>query len=94
MVEFFDNHKPQHAELDELILEWGPVGDVFAVHLVRRMRRHDHPESELRLTFEYGRNGRDDAGSAPIATWRDAVAQGGYRLVRGARVRRRDLSQS
>lgn len=49
MIHFQHNHKPQHAELDQLSCSWS--GRELAI--VRRMRRHGQPETTLSLVFGY-----------------------------------------
>lgn len=95
MSAFFEESKPQHAELDELVCEWGPVDDGWELAIDRRMRRHDHPEARLRLVFGYTASGqRTSSGSASIRSWRDARELDGYLATRGARPRYRRLDQS
>lgn len=95
MASFFEESKPQHAELDELECRWSPVEGGWELAIVRRMRRHDHPEAQLRLVFGYtASDQRTSSGSASIRTWRDARELDGYLATRGARPRYRRLDQS
>ena len=94
MTDFVTNHKPQHAELDELAVEWAPAGEFFELSVVRRMRRHDQPAVELRLTLGYTGAHNMTSGSSPASTWRDLRELDGYKIVRGSRVRYRTLTQS
>ena len=54
MTDFFANHKPQHAELDELTTSDRKRGDRRVLTIKRRMQRHDHPVASLRLSFANG----------------------------------------
>ena len=95
MEEFFAEHRPQHAELDELVCRWGPSGDAWEFAVVRRMQRHGHPVSELILRFGYAAApDRRAAGEARASTWQEVRELDGYRAARAARVRYRRLDQS
>ena len=87
MVQFRESYRPQHAELDELFCRWGPANDRYEFAIVRRMRRHDHPEALLSLVFEYARApSRVGSGTASITTVRDATSTEGYRSIARAAV--------
>lgn len=95
MLDFREHHKPQHAELDELSARWAPVQGGYEFSIVRRMHRHDHPESELALTFRFAPSRtRTAAGSTVITSLRDATATAGYRAISRAAIVDRQLTQS
>lgn len=95
MEEFVSGHRPQHAELDELVCRWGPAGDAWEFAVVRRMQRHGHPVSELTLAFGYtATTDRSSPGEAVVSTAREVRELDGYHVTRGARPRYRRLDQS
>lgn len=57
MIEFARVHQPQHAEIDVLESRAVALSDGYELTLTRRMRRHDHPEAKLRLTFTFDERG-------------------------------------
>jgi len=57
MRRFFAEHKPQHAESDRLTSAARPVRGHHERVFARRMQRHDHPVSTLRLVFELDGDG-------------------------------------
>ncbi|HOT34037.1 MAG TPA: hypothetical protein PL156_04845 [Rhodoglobus sp.] len=91
MLDFARDFRPQHAELDELFCRWGPTEQRYEFAIVRRMRRHDHPEAQLSLVFEFAPTpSRVGSGTAAVTTERDATSTDGYRaIVRAAVVGRR-----
>lgn len=95
MEDFFATHRPQHAELDELVCRWGFVDGGWQFSIVRRMQRHGHPVSELSLAFGYPASGpRAVEGEARVLDARSIREVEGYSATRGARVRYRRLDQS
>lgn len=94
MTRFHALSKPQHGEIDELMCQWGPVPGAqeweFAV--VRRMTRHDHPETGLRLALRYPLRPDDPTGSAVVASAEEARATLGYETARGRTPRSRGIS--
>jgi len=92
MVEFSRDHKPQHAELDELTCSWGPAESGYEFAIVRRMRRHDQPEAALSLVYGYTQTAeRTETGSHTISRWQDASETAGYRAVVKSKPRYRRL---
>ena len=57
MRRFFADHTPQHAESDRLASTLRTVRGRRERVLARRMQRHDHPVSTLRLVFELDDDG-------------------------------------
>lgn len=94
MTRFHALSKPQHGEADELTCEWGPAPDTteWEFALVRRMTRHDHPETRLRLALRYTLRPTDNAGVAVISSARDARATIGYESTRGRAPRSRTIT--
>jgi len=87
MLDFSDRFRPQHAEVDELFCRWGPAEHRYEFAIVRRMRRHDHPEALLSLVFEFAPTpSRVGNGLAAVTTERDATSTDGYRAVTRAAV--------
>jgi hypothetical protein len=87
MLDFSERYRPQHAELDELFCRWGPTEHRYEFAIVRRMRRHDHPEVLLSLVFDYAQTpSRVRSGAAAVATSRDATSTDGYRAIARATV--------
>ena len=57
MSRFYAEHTPQHAESDRLTSAARPVRGHHERVFARRMQRHDHPVSTLRLVFELDDDG-------------------------------------
>lgn len=95
MHEFVSEHRPQHADLDELVCRWGPAGEAWEFAVIRRMQRHGNPVSELTLTFGYtATSDRSATGEVAVSTMQQIRALDGYGATRGARPRYRRLDQS
>jgi hypothetical protein len=92
MLDFSREHRPQHAHLDQLEVQWGASGDRFEFAIVRRMQRAGQPESPLSLVFRFGLTpARQGHGSTPIVSLRDATSTEGYRAIARAAIVDREL---
>ncbi len=58
MGDFARGHRPQHAELDLAYSVARAVEGGYELSVVRRMRRHDYPESALTLAFDFDERGQ------------------------------------
>lgn len=83
MLQFQRDHRPQHAELDELSCSWGPHDGRFEFRLERRMQRHGHAEATLSLVLGYALT---PARAALAGTGAVSTSSPGYRAIARAAV--------
>ena len=107
MIAFYRDHRPQHTEAGDDVLEfaWKTDDDGFELAISRRMQRHgsDDPMRTLELAFRFASTERRDAvaggqlGCSDVADLprfrREITGSAAWKVAAGASVRSRTLEE-
>ncbi|MDQ2698767.1 MAG: hypothetical protein M3Y46_08240 [Actinomycetota bacterium] len=107
MIRFYRDHRPQHTEPGDDVLEfvWHSDDDAYELRICRRMQRHDsdEPVRTLDLTYRFARTERRDAvaggqlgcqepGDLPRFR-REVTGSAAWKVAAGAAVQSRSLEE-